>query len=293
MTKDKYDCRDGRPEETILKTDRKTVCLGALEPFKLLHISDTHLIFADERDNERKRELALKRKRHFPHPAENLAAIEKIAGRENALVACTGDLIDFVSEANLDAAKAFCVRHDCFMAAGNHEFSQYVGEAWEDADYRNQTLDRVQACFDNNIRFDTRMVNGIRLVAVDNGYYLFEREQLDALKEACSDNTPVILMMHTPLYTRNLCDIMLNEKKADNAALMGAPEAVLAGYNDHRRRQQTPDDVTKEAVDFILNCENIKMILAGHLHFPLTDRLNDTKNQYLVGTDDVCLWEIT
>ena len=45
----------------------------------------------------------------------------------------TGDLIDFVSLANLERAERFISENDCFTVAGNHEFSLYVGEAKEDA----------------------------------------------------------------------------------------------------------------------------------------------------------------
>ena len=42
------------------------------------------------------------------------------------------------------AAKEFMESNDYFFAAGNHEFSLYLGEAVEDADYRNQSLAKVQ-----------------------------------------------------------------------------------------------------------------------------------------------------
>ena len=63
------------------------------------------------------------------------------------------------------------------MAAGNHEYSLYVGEAWEDAAYRNQSLATVQEAFINNIRMAARVIGGVNFVALDDGYYLFEEEQ--------------------------------------------------------------------------------------------------------------------
>lgn len=113
----------------MLNILRTSVKIGIPAPFKLLHISDTHLAFADERDNKRKRELAEKRFRFFQNAEAFLAEAERYA-RENALtIAHTGDLIDFVSEANLDRARRFTAENDVFFAAGNHEFSLYVGEA--------------------------------------------------------------------------------------------------------------------------------------------------------------------
>ena len=48
--------------------------------------------------------------------------------------------VDVVEQLAIDRAKEFCETVDVFMAAGNHEFSLYVGEAWEDEAYRNQSL---------------------------------------------------------------------------------------------------------------------------------------------------------
>ncbi len=93
----------------------------------------------------------------------------------------TGDLIDFVSWANLDFARQFCSRDDCIMAAGNHEFEAgHVGEAFEDEMYRNQVSERVQAAFANDIRFSSRLIGGVNFVAIDNGYYRIERWQRNA-----------------------------------------------------------------------------------------------------------------
>ena len=50
--------------------------LGAEKPFRLLHISDTHLCLADERDNERKNNLAEGRKKVFGDRTENVSYIK-------------------------------------------------------------------------------------------------------------------------------------------------------------------------------------------------------------------------
>ena len=106
--------------------------LGAEKPFALLHISDTHLCLADDRDNERKNKLAESRKTVFGDGEDALRWSVELSKELGTLLVHTGDLLDFVSEANIDAAKKFTDENDCFFVAGNHEFSLYVGEAWED-----------------------------------------------------------------------------------------------------------------------------------------------------------------
>ena len=262
-----------------------TIQIGIEKPFELLHFSDIHLTYADERDDERKIELAHDRLKYFPDAQANLDAVIADSKRTGALLVSTGDLLDFVSHANIDAAKKFTDENDCFFAAGNHEFSLYVGEAWEDAEYRNKSLAFVQSAFKNDIRFASRVVNGVDLVAIDNGYYLIDRPQLDALKAECAKGLPVILLMHTPLHTEFLRRMLMDVDGQPCAYLMASPDDVLAGYSDHRRRQQRPDDVTREAYEYMTSEPAIKAILAGHIHGdhfedPVTEKLT----QYTVGT---------
>ena len=206
------------------------------------------------------------------------------------MIAHTGDLIDFVSQANFDAARNFCKRVDCFMAAGNHEFCQFVGDgAKEDAEYRNKSLADVQACFDNDIRFSCREVGGISLVALDNSYYLIEQEQLDALKEVCERGKPVFLFMHTPLYTEGLYKSSLKYGPVIHA--MSVPEEILATYPADRYEQQKQDDVTARAFEFIKGCENIKGIFVGHKHYDYEDVIGNSTPQMMIGCNT--LREIT
>ena len=127
-----------------MKTIETKLCVGAANPFFAIHLSDTHLTYADERDGERKVILAQKRKIIFEGSETILSAASQKSHQYNAPILHTGDLIDFVSLANLERAKRFFSENDCFVAAGNHEFSLYVGEAWEDEAYRNQSLALVQ-----------------------------------------------------------------------------------------------------------------------------------------------------
>ncbi len=257
--------------------------VGAEKPFTLLHVSDTHLCLADDRDDERKIQLAAHRTTRFPEAEATLAEIERVAKEKNLTIAHTGDLLDFVSWKNIDEAKRFCDEHDVFMAAGNHEFSLYVGEAVEDAAYRNQSLEKVQAAFKNDIRFSSRKINGVNLIAIDNGYYLFEQEQLDALKAEIALGLPIILFMHTPLYAEDLVAKHLRHEKNVVLYQMAAPEKYLEKYPEDRYRQQKADAVTQEAYDLIVNCPQIKAVIAGHLHYDFEGKIHDALPQIVTG----------
>ena len=261
--------------------------LGAKAPFRLLHASDTHITLSDVRDDERKNALAIRRERVFPGALENLRRIGEIAENEGSVIAYTGDMIDFVSCANLDEAKRFTESHDVFMAAGNHEFSQYVGEAFEDAAYRNQSLCRVQKAFTNDIRMSSRVINGVKLIALDNSYYRFEEEQLKFLVDECDGVHPVILLLHTPLYTPELHSFMIDVRRQPCGYLCGSPEEALASYPPDRYIQQKPDEVTLDACSFIRSSFAVRCILTGHIHATCFSPLREGLMQYAVSTASV------
>ena len=244
---------------------RTQIQIGLETPVRVLHISDVHLTLADMRDGERKVKLAEARLPAFPHAEALLQEVGDLSKEQNLPILTTGDLIDFVSLANLEAVKAFTDSHDCFTAAGNHDFSLYVGEAWEDADYRNQSLEKVQACYKNDIRMSSRIIGGVNFVALDNGYYCFEPCQLEFLKQEAEKGLPMVLMFHTPLYDRALYDFEL-ARAPGCAYLTGVPEELMAHYEDYRYKQQKADAMTLKVMDYIANQPLVKLILTGHLH---------------------------
>lgn len=282
--------------DTIIQRNHSVNCLktqvkiGLEAPVRVLHVSDTHLTYADLRDGERKVKLAADRSQYFCKAEQILQFACDTAKELQIPIVHTGDLIDFVSKANLEAAKRFTNENDCFMATGNHEFSLYVGEAWEDADYRNQSLAAVQASFQNDIRMSSRIIGGLNFVALDNGYYLFDPEHLEFLKQEVKKGLPIVLMFHTPLYDRALYDYAM-EKNPTCAYLADVPEALMECYDSHRFRQQRADAITHETVEYIRSQPLIKSILTGHLHFNYEGMFGDRIAQIVTACEDVRLVE--
>ncbi|MBQ8953142.1 MAG: metallophosphoesterase, partial [Clostridia bacterium] len=243
---------------------------GANRPFKALHLSDNHIALADMRDGQRKVDLAAKRHAAFDKGKGTVEALleEQLAyARENGLMVLhTGDLIDFVSYQNLEYAQKALQGIDYFMAVGNHEFSLYVGEAFEDTAYKMRSYDLVQSYFRNNLLFDSRVVNGVNFVAVDDGYYRFDQRQLAQMKAEAAKGLPIVLMLHNPLHTDALYEAMMREQPC--AYLTGTPEAMMTAYDEYRLRQQRPDADTLAFIDYVYSQPLIRAVLAGHLHRP-------------------------
>ena len=270
-----------------MKLAKLRIEIGLPEPVRLLHLSDTHLALADGRDNERKRQLASHRTADFAvggcNPQIHLEEALAYAKEHAELIVHTGDLIDFISYRNLDLAREFFSKHDCVVAAGNHEFSKYVGEAWVDEAYKLDSLSLIQQYYPNNLRFTSRIVGGMNLVAVDNSYYLFREEELERFETEIARGYPIVLLLHNPLHTDELYHEMMVNRKSECAYLVGTPEELLKPYCDHRYRQQRPDDATLAFLDRVAHEPLVKAILAGHLHFNFDTNFAGRIPQHITG----------
>ena len=76
-----------------MKTIQSTLHIGVKQPFSVVHISDTHLTYADMRDGERKVELARGRKTCFPYDEEAVLQLASDTAKEKGVpIVHTGDL---------------------------------------------------------------------------------------------------------------------------------------------------------------------------------------------------------
>lgn len=268
---------------------------GAKKPFSVLQVSDSHLTFADGRESERKLELAAKRSASFSD-AEHYWSESLAYARDNhILLVHTGDLEDFVSEANLEFIAKSWKSVDAFCCPGNHEYSKFVGEAKEDDAYKADSYDKVQAAFPNSLKdVCSRVVNGVNFVAVDDIYYNVTADQFAQVREEFGKGLPVILLLHTPLYTEDLCSYALKRAGGRCAYVTGAPQEVTDSYpgdpslpEDQQWRnrgvQQKADQSTMDFIAWLKQQPLLKGILAGHMHYYYEGPFSPTANQYVCG----------
>ena len=261
--------------------------IGLANPVKLLHVSDTHLSFADRRDNRRKRSLAERRRVTFGDENDRcrrfLREAVQYAQDSGALLVHTGDLIDFVSHQNLDIAKEILGPSGYFFVPGNHEFSKYVGEAEETEAYKMDSLPLVQSYFRDDLRFCARVVGGVNLVGIDNVYYHMNADQFQRLKAEAARGLPILLLMHTPLYTTELFHEMVDARGEATADIMGCPEELMRNYTPERYTQQAAAPLDFEIIEYIKSQPLVKAVLAGHLHFFHQSVLCGGVTQYIAG----------
>ncbi len=94
--------------------------VGAKAPFTALLLADTHLTLCDARDDERKNALAAARRQGEFRDVERFLreALALVRERRPDLLLHAGDLIDFTSHANFEAAAAVFAEYDFFVCAG-------------------------------------------------------------------------------------------------------------------------------------------------------------------------------
>ena len=264
-----------------MKLEKNMITIGLEKPVKLLHVTDTHLTFVDEQDNERKHALAAR----LGDPNKEKYLAEHIAyAEENCdLLVHTGDLMDFVSHGNVEKAREIVRREKFFFIAGNHDYSQYVGEAWEDDAYRMNSYMQMGGGLGVPMFFSSCEIGGLNIVGVDNSYYRFADWQLWRLRREVEKGLPVILAFHDPLFEQSLYDYHLERLPNECTYLVGCDEEHLLRYSEFRAVQQRPDDATKRMIDYIKSEPQIKAILTGHLHFSFESMLTPTLPQFVTG----------
>jgi hypothetical protein len=262
----------------------------------VLHLSDTHLTRVDGRDNERKHTLAARRQSAFPWAEHYFDAAVRYARERNLMIMHTGDLQDFVSEANLDFISSQLIVGDWYTSAGNHEFSQYVGEAKEDAAYKAQSYDKVQEVFPNDLTVASRVINGVNFVAIDNVYYYVTKEQHAAVKREFEKGLPVVLLCHIPLYTPKHCLDTLIRQKGRTSYMMATPPKIIEDFRrdpssaaeEPYRSRAVSHDIDQPTLEFhswLKEQPELKAILCGHMHEFYEEQFSPTAKQYTVGAN--------
>lgn len=215
--------------------------------------------------------------------------------RENKIpLVHTGDLIDFVSKKNFEYARKCFDGIEAVVCAGNHEFSLYVGEAWEDEDYKKQSLAAVEEAFPDGIEYGVKYINGLKFITLDDGYYYILPEHLEKFRNEISDGNPFVIVIHNPLYSGDLYKKVMDGKPlTEPPYLTGCPEELLKELSDRRFRQQRADETTQEFMKLCNECENLKAVLAGHLHKHYVSKLDSGVPQLVAdGTFGETLYKI-
>ena len=265
----------------MLNLVKSSLKIGLEKPIKLLHVTDTHISDTDERDDERKRCIC----QNFDSESikKNFRDTIDYCNANCDMMVHSGDLITVTSPRSLEVVREYLdTCNNYTLITGNHEYSQYCGEAWEDITYKMNYYPQVRHYLKEDLLFTAKEVGGINVVGIDDSYYQVEPWQLWRLQREVQKGLPIVLLMHVPLFEERLFEESVQREVDGIAYLTGCDEEHLLRFkNEFREVQQRPTESTLRFIDYVYSEPLIKCVLAGHLHFNFESILPSGIPQYV------------
>jgi len=252
---------------------------GADSTLRILHISDSHITFPDERD--KKYEVYSKRMASAylnevdaqtgtsVMGAEAFAKLmDKAVAQKVDLIALTGDIVNYPSEHAVDFVMKQLERtHTPFVyVSGNHDWHL---EGMPGSDFEQREIWRpkmLKSLYQgNDYDCSARVIKGVDVVAIDNSFYQVSAKQLEFYRKEKTKGLPIVLLMHIPVYTE------YGDKSSMGYPKWGA--AVDDSYQLERRERWSEKGNSQETLDFcneIRSTQNV-IVLAGHVHHDEVD----------------------
>ncbi len=275
--------REGGVDE-ILKVTPVEIKVGAESPFRVVHASDTHLNFWDVTDfcgNAAKEAFFGERWVRFPQALTSLLATIDYAASRGLPLLHTGDLIDWNTRGNSAVCGRVLRGVDFFYSLGNHEYHSSAGKNPEMT--RDEKRANVAGFVRNDLTVASRVVNGVNLVALDNGERNLREQTVERVKREFAKGMPVVLMCHIPpTYTPKFIENGFAMKKQILRG-QGVPEDELAVLKPGGPIEPYYDSRTRGFWDWARGQSALKAVLCGHTHVEERDRFSDTADMYVAG----------
>ncbi|MBI94222.1 MAG: hypothetical protein CME05_13605 [Gemmatimonadaceae bacterium] len=260
---------------------------GLTRPVRMLHLTDTHLRFYDERDGERfqgcveytKRIEEYHRERGTePDPEKPFRQSMALAATQDLdLLALTGDIIHFPSPASVE----FVIEQitqlgvPAIYTSGNHDV-HYTDEP-VNAEIRLTRLAALQPLHNGDPDCNARDIGGIRFVSVDNSVPQLSRKQVAFVKAQLQQGQPTVLLFHWPLSLPTLRDAVI--EMLGSPPMMGDPDWSTQSRVAWQVSEDTPE--TLEFVEAVTTAPNVVAVFCGHVHFAHADAINTRAVQYV------------
>ena len=245
------------------------ISAGAEKPFSVLHISDTHLTFANPDEPESVQHYRRLRTELFgERQYEALKDSIRWAKINADYLIHTGDLMDFVSDGNLIAVQeAFGPgAGNIFGSIGNHEYWAPVEPRLSNA----ECFSRCSKAYPYNLHFGSQVINGVNFVSIDDALDDVSQDQVEAFSREVKKGLPIILLMHVPFPTPRIVEATRKYWKWNSKFRNETPKPIVFG-----KRGQ-------EFIKYLKSEPLLKGILSGHEHITVEERFSPTAVQYLV-----------
>ena len=252
-----------------LKLTKCQVEVGIEKPFKVVHVSDSHIVRVDNRDTEEIRAYALKRSYMERKPGcyyfgdhfwgeHYLEEAVGLARQEGAVIVHTGDMVTYYGPASLDYAGRRLASDDFIATVGNHEY--WLAENKKDVTANEGVcLPGLEKAFGKGAKSYEREINGVVFFVFNNASQLVTKETVDAFERAVAKKKPLVLVCHVPLCTKDI-------------------HQSSCGWTGGKHDQLTVDFVERVRREPL-----VRAILAGHIHERKESRFSDTAVEFVAG----------
>lgn len=225
-------------------------------PVKILHITDVHLTYANEKDTEEHHTLMRERFDVFHKegecpaftPREYFEQAIALSEQEGALLVCTGDAIDIHTHGNLEVFWDVVRGHDMMFSPGGHEHQRVCVRTMEEpypyAETVRLQIERELAPF--NLYLESRVIGGLNVITADNSLDYFPRKTVEAFKRELEKGLPTVVFFHDPIWDR-----LLNTKEP---------------YHPNVRLTEEDYRYSHEMIDLLLHHPLVLTTFAGHGH---------------------------
>jgi len=133
---------------------KSAINIGLESPIKILHITDSHLNCRDADENKNNR------------AADFFAQATEYAKENDLLLVHTGDLMDFVSDANLALLNKNLAQVKHIYAIGNHDFCKASND--DSYEIKKSKAESTTPYSETTCFFDSKIINGVNFIMIND-----------------------------------------------------------------------------------------------------------------------------
>ena len=258
--------------------DTATIYIEGLQsPVKMLHITDAHIACIDNRDPEHCEACESYRVQREGCDTIFHSLLGEAKNSSLDLVALTGDIIHYPSQAAIESASNAIAQVDVpvLYTSGNHDWWYPHFKARRD--YRTAWWPKLDPLSKGQPSHAADIIGGIQFLSVDDSIYQIAEEQLQFVRHKLKTALPTVLLTHIPISLPTLRDSTIEKWK--DPILIGDPDWPV----ERRDRWRTDADLstTLEFVRILSASENLIAIFCGHIHFNHVDAITHHAVQYV------------
>lgn len=269
---------DNLQSDVISNVATKTVVIDGLkETQKIVVVNDMHIICPYDGISDKNIDMLTERYNTFSIGPNGMPSstnwnqfAEEINVYEPDLVVFAGDMIDYMSEANMECLEAGMQKIDApiLYIRADHDY----GVFWSDT-LTSEDAKTMQGHVDDNPEVWNVDMGEYLVVGIDGSTWELTDSALNSLKKIFSLDKPIILVTHVPIDSS-----IKSELREISIEMRERP--LVWGENDY----YVPGENMSELLQMLYKDDSpVKAVIAAHLHLAYDVQLSETVEEYVFG----------